>query len=267
MENLKCTDIRSLQVDFIDNTISDKLKIQVEKHLETCAACQDEFIQTGELIELMKKEEDQLPSSNLSKNFYDLLEDEKIKQNQNIHIKESSKTSFKISTLKYAAQIIVLLGIGYLIGNTITLKNSKPSEIAMLKEEIKLIQNNLSLSSLSQPTANQRLNAIQNINNSSELDADIANVLINTLNHDENVNVRMAAAYALAKYSVNETVKNALINSLDQQKDPLLQITLIGILTDIQDSRAKQPFEKILNNENTPAYVKDQAKQAMKVFI
>ena len=87
------------------------------------------------------------------------------------------------------------------------------------------------------------------------------------MNNDANVNVRMSAMYALSKYSTNDVVKEAFVESLKHQTDPLLQITLINILVNIQDNRAKQPIQNILDNNDTPDVVKQQAAKSLQAFI
>ena len=57
--------------------------------------------------------------------------------------------------------------------------------------------------------------------------------------------MRLAAANALALYGNDQMIKQGLIRSLQQQKSPLLQVELIGILVNIKDktsdSYGRQP--------------------------
>jgi hypothetical protein len=87
------------------------------------------------------------------------------------------------------------------------------------------------------------------------------------MNTDANVNVRMTAMYALTRYSNIENARTALITSLNKQTDPLLQITLINILVEIQDARAKEPLQEILINKDLHEMVKKQAETGLKAFI
>ncbi len=123
------------------------------------------------------------------------------------------------------------------------------------------------MASLSQPTASQRLKAINLINDQVESDQKTINILINTFKNDDNINVRMAAANALSRYSESEDVRNIFMSVLDKEGDPALQITLINLLTQMQEARAKKTFEKILDDENTIEVVKEQIQQGLKVFV
>jgi len=129
------------------------------------------------------------------------------------------------------------------------------------------MQQNLTLASLSQPTASQRIKAIHTVNAILQPDPDMIKALLNTLNADDNMNVRMAAAYALARYPGSQAAKDALIKAMGKQTDPLMQITLIGILVDLQDVRAKESFKDIINDQKSNPQVKEQAEKGMKAFI
>ena len=48
-------------------------------------------------------------------------------------------------------------------------------------------------------------------------DDNVIGVLVKTLNNDKNVNVRMAAAYALSKFAYQRAVCDSLVKSLSLQ--------------------------------------------------
>ena len=55
-------------------------------------------------------------------------------------------------------------------------------------------------------------------------------------------------------------VKDALIKSLETDKDPAIQIELIQVLVKIQEKRALSPMKKLLRNDQVPEYVKNEIK-------
>ena len=65
----------------------------------------------------------------------------------------------------------------------------------------------------------------------------------------------------------NNRVKTELIKSLAVQENPLLQISLIQVLTEKGVKEAKQQIETITNNEKTDESVKAYAKDMMKIII
>jgi HEAT repeat protein len=91
-------------------------------------------------------------------------------------------------------------------------------------------------------------------------------VLIQTLNEDPNVNVRMAALDGLRKFYQEPLVRKALIGSLAIQKDPVIQIYLIQILVEMKDKAAVQPLKQIIENEELIPAVKDEANMGILVL-
>lgn len=266
---MECKNTQNLLIDFIEGNIPVDIKVQVEEHLLTCKTCRIEHKQTRQLLDDMQIFEDEQPEEKLKVDFYTMLEKEK----EQLH--SVSKNSYSLpkhskfnwSYIKYAAGVIILLSVGFYFGQNLQLRSQQNSEIAALRSEIQTIQQNASMVSLSQPTASQRLKAINIISDQANSNEKTINVLLNTFKDDDNINVRIAAANALSRYSNNEYVRDIFIDILDKEKDPALQITLINLLTQMQESRAKKTFEKILNDANTYPVVKEQVQQGLKVFV
>ena len=64
---------------------------------------------------------------------------------------------------------------------------------------------------------------------------------------------------ALEKFTTDDKVKNAFINSLGVQEDPTVTIALINILATIKEQNAIEPLEQLLNDEKHMQFVKDEA--------
>jgi hypothetical protein len=67
--------------------------------------------------------------------------------------------------------------------------------------------------------------------------------------------------------SKNDRVKQALIQSLSLQENPLLQISLIQVLTESGVKEAKDEIESMTCSEKTDESVKAFAKDMMKAII
>lgn len=107
---------------------------------------------------------------------------------------------------------------------------------------------------------------IQAVNQSSELnhaDKDIIRLLINTLNFDQNINVRLAACQALLHFENEPLVNEALIQSLGIQTDPNVQITLIEALVTLKEKRAVDQFQQVASNQKVIDIVRQKAKEGL----
>lgn len=89
-----------------------------------------------------------------------------------------------------------------------------------------------------QASASERIKLIQTEFDKSSENKGIERVLIQALNNDDNVNVRLAAAEALYHFRSDQSVRKALIRSLPNQTDPNVQITLIDMFVRLHEKKA-----------------------------
>ena len=107
----------------------------------------------------------------------------------------------------------------------------------------------LAFGQLANTSASERIQAVNHSYELTQANRDITQLLINTLNFDANVNVRLAACQALARFENEPDVRDALIQSLQIQTDPTIQITLIDILVAIREKRAVHEMQRLARNQ------------------
>jgi hypothetical protein len=166
---------------------------------------------------------------------------------------------------RIAACFVLILGgvfIGLLFQRSGT--DSRGSEMAELKSEVTAMKEALMFNLLSDASASERIKAVSYADNMNNPGDDVIDALFNTLNNDDNVNVRLAALNAINKFARDRRVRDSLVASLRLQKEPILQIVLINILTGQKEARARQPIKDILQNKETLAPVKDAAEKGLK---
>ncbi len=87
----------------------------------------------------------------------------------------------------------------------------------------------------------------------------VIDVLIHALNNDPNTNVRLVALDGLTKFIKKVSVRRALITSLKKQQDPVVQINLIDLLTQMRERNVLPGLEQMVNDRNTNKAVRDMA--------
>ncbi|MDR6808641.1 hypothetical protein J2Y45_005853 [Dyadobacter sp. BE34] len=127
-------------------------------------------------------------------------------------------------------------------------------------EEMKKV---LAFEQMDNTSASERIQAVNHSYEISDADRDITQLLINTLNFDPNVNVRLAACQALTHFADETEVKEALIQSLAIQTDPNIQISLIETLVAIKEKRAVDQFQQIARNQEVLDVVRLKATEGM----
>ncbi len=141
------------------------------------------------------------------------------------------------------------------------------TEIAALRNDVKEMKQLVMLSMLKKQSPSERIKAVNYAEEFSEPDAKVVNALVGTLNTDGNVNVRLAAAQALARFANTKSARDALIESLEIQTDPIIQISLINLMIDLEEKRAIAPLKKLLNNRNTTQVVKEEVRKGLGTLI
>ncbi|WP_300603808.1 HEAT repeat domain-containing protein [Niabella sp.] len=125
-------------------------------------------------------------------------------------------------------------------------------------------------------TANDWRSALQNESSSTRLAAILASgkgnvvlsnndlqTLSNTMNNDENSNVRLAALEVLKKQENQAVVKDLLLQSVARQDDPVVQMELLASLSSDQATKVKQKLLDITQNPITIDAVRNQAYAAL----
>jgi hypothetical protein len=202
------------------------------------------------------------PSLNLDDRFYTALANEKK------HIKK--ETSFSIPSLSFLfprlAMAAVLILSGFSVGYFLQSPAQK-SEVVELSQEVSNLKEMMMLSLLEKESATQRLKAVSLTSEMNEVSDKVTNALFLALNKDENVNVRLAALEAIKPYVGKSSVRTKLIESIDSQTSPLVQVALAELMVSIQEKKSVNALKQLLENESTPSEVRDKISESIKILI
>jgi hypothetical protein len=268
---MKCEEVEAAMIDYLDNTLDNRLRQEIEKHLETCERCLDELKDSQQVMQLISKDEMVKPDDSMRINFYHMLHSE-IKKSEGRNaaaFQTSSVPWYNRGRFRIAAGIALLI-CGTFLGAFIhsELINSYPAnELKQLHSEVTELKKAAMFTMLKEESSSDRIQAVNYADDLENPDENVIEVLIKTLNQDKNVNVRMAAAYALAKYADRRSVCDSLVKSLTVQTDPILQVTLINILVERKEKSAINPIQQIITNKSTLKEVKEVAENGVRLLI
>lgn len=262
---MNCKDVEILIIDYLDDLLPEGQRKLIAGHVSICEHCKKAMDETSRVLQNIENEKMEKPSAALKMNFYQMLEEEK-KEIEGPVKSARGKTITIKRLVSIAAQLIIFVAIGVAVGWYTGQKSSQP-ELAQLNQKIDQLSQQVHYASLNQPTASQRIKVINEINSSEKVDEKMLDALINTMNGDESVNVRLTAIYALTDYKLIPKVKDAFIESLSKQQDPILQITLINLLVTLKDSKVKPALKEIIYNDQIDNQVKEQAKQGLSIQV
>lgn len=268
---MKCEEVEKLMIDYLDKSLEENIRLEIEKHIETCENCLEDLRDNQQVLKLLSKDEMVKPEDSLRINFYHMLHSQ-IKKTE-----ENKTSSFQIpfnpwynqGRYRIAAGIALLI-CGTFIGIFIHagLNNSyAANELKQLHSEISDLKKATMFTMLKEESSSDRIQAVRYVEDLDNPDQNVIEVLIKTLNNDKNVNVRMAAAYALSKFADRRAVCDSLVKSLSIQSDPILQVTLINILVERKEKSALRPIQEIIANKSTLKEVRAVAENSLRVLI
>lgn len=261
---MNCKEIKHLITDYQDNNLDHANKTLVAEHLKSCASCIKMHQEFEHLIYTINQVQEELPDNDLELSFNDMLAKEKLALKPSLTLLKPKNKMLK-PILQVAATILLMMSC-YLLGSYKD-NASKAKEIAALKQEKTEMQTIATLSLMENESASKRLQAVSYAKEFTQPNNEILRVLIFKMNNDKHTNVRLAAANALAKFAENTKVRQALIKKLESEENANMQIELIQILVDIEERRVIPAMEKLLQNKETPSYIKDQINLELKQII
>jgi hypothetical protein len=268
---MKCEEVESKMIDYLDKNLEEGICKEIEQHLETCERCLDELRDSQQVLNLISRDEMVKPDDSLRINFYHMLHSQ-IKKSEESKASSSGKPLspwYNLTRYRIAAGIALLI-CGTFIGMFIRagLNNTYASnELKQLHSEVSDLKKATMFTMLKEVSSSDRIQAVSYAGDLDNADENVIEVLVKTLNNDKNVNVRMAAAYALSKFADKKAVCDSLVKSLPLQNDPILQVTLINILAERKVKSALKPIQEIIANRSTLKEVRAVAENSLRVLI
>jgi HEAT repeat protein len=96
-----------------------------------------------------------------------------------------------------------------------------------------------------------------------QLDPEVLAALMRTLRHDPSVDVRLAALDALSRHAGQPLVKKTVVDALQEQQSPLVQVALIDQLVEWRDVDAAPRLEKLRQTPDVNPTVRQRADWAI----
>ena len=234
----------------------------IERLIEQGEITLDDLSVFKSMDEQLMNAKDPFPSLEMNDKFYTMLDAEKGKLKKGFSFR-LPEWNILLPRLGFGAALIV---IGFMVGNQLQSGPENP-QVTVLTEEVRELKEMMMLSLLEKESASERLRAVSLTNDMSQVSDKVTKALFETLNHDPNVNVRLAALEALTPYVSQSDVRAGLIRSISFQDSPMVQVTLADLMVAIQEKKSVAELQKILNNDSTPRDVKNKIKKSIEILI
>jgi hypothetical protein len=269
---MNCDEVRDQLPDYWTSALDEGAKSRMQAHFASCPACRAEAETLSAIWKKLGAIPEERPGRALRARFEATLEAyvQGLRQAE-----RGPSTREKVDKWlegwwprQPAFQFgfaLAFLAIGLLAGYSITQNphGGGGGEVAQLREEVRHTRQLVALSLLQQQSASERLKGVDWSNRISRPDPQVLSALLHTVNYDQNVNVRLAALDALRQSAGNETVRRGLVESLERQTSPMVQISLIDTLVDIRDKEAAAALKDLMQETGLNPEVRERAQWAL----
>ena len=236
---MNCEEIKIWIPEYIDDSLDESEREKIRIHLEECSSCRTTKAELAEFMRELSEIPQLEPSIKIKEGFLKQIP------------RKNISMLFKIAAILIPAFGIFWLGFSY--G-----EKKYSEELKELSAKLEIQKQNYLLASINEQSSSQKIEAVYKIVNEQVISDDLISALVNMMNTDKNVNVRLAAIHSLSEMiDKNEVVRKELIKSLSLQENPLLQISLIQVLTEKGIKEAKEEIETFSNSPNVDKQVKD----------
>lgn len=266
---MTCDQVKEQIADYLTGTLSRAEAEELDEHFGRCAACQQESAALSETWEMLGLLEQEQPSAELRPRFYESLEAYRQglesaapapsrRRFMDWHGGWMLSPAFRLAWPAALLAVGVIAGIGasHWLGN----REREGTDLARLRDEVHHMRQLVTLSLLEQQSASERLRGVDYAYRVDQSDTQVLSALLHAVNHDPNVNVRLAAVDALRKFAGNPSVKGSLDQSLVKQESPLVQLALIDFVVDTRDKNAVPSLAAL---ERSPTADKNVREKAM----
>jgi anti-sigma-K factor RskA len=263
---MKCEQISELLPDYLQGNLSPEQHHRVEEHLEHCAECSEEVV-IWKKLSLLPVEQ---PSPASRVRFEAMLQAYQAgRSNQFTHNSERGKNSsawnlfhWLRSPLGAMAWSAALLAIGIFTGLRLAGPKPPSPDIAEIQKELASTKQLVVLSMLQQQSASARLEGVTWSTRDQQLNPQVLSALLHTLRYDASVDVRLAALDALSRHARQPQVHKGILDSLQQEQSPLVQVALIDLLLEWRDRDAAQRLQQLEQSPNLNPTVRQRVEWA-----
>jgi anti-sigma factor RsiW len=274
MNTLNCEQMEQLLPDYLQGALSPAQAAEVEQHCAHCANCAQDIVMWKQLAMLPEEK----PSAESRQRFEAMLHAYSAPTSKIAPTPANARPSRPVATkpswnfLEWlrsplgtfawsTALLLIGLYAGTHIGNRATPEHS--DEISSLHAEVTSMRQLVALSMLQQQSASERLQGVSWSNREDHLDPQVQTALMRTLRNDGSVDVRLAALDALSRHAGQPQVRKGVLEALQEQQSPLVQVALIDQLTEWRDPDAAQRLMKFEQTPNLNPAVKQRAAWAL----
>lgn len=259
---MTCEEIKPLLAESWAGTLNPQDSDALEQHLSVCELCRAESARLAELwrgLSLLPADE---PGMGVRERFYESFS----AYRDGVLYRDASenrrRTSSRQTLLRIAAGLALVVG-GAGLGYGLRSNQASAGEITQLRSEVGSMRQLVTLSLMQQQSASERLRGVSWAYRAEPSDTEVLDALVAAVNHDTNVNVRLAAVDALRTFGGNRAAREAVKQALSGETAPIVQVALIDLLVDLKETGAAPQLQRVVSDDAADRGVRQRAQWAL----
>ena len=251
---MRCEEFSARLPDEWVGGLPDGERAAMREHVASCAACRQELESLGDTWGLLGEIPIAAPDSRAMRARLDAA----IRREQQASRPVRTRGAPWNQWLLAAGLAGVALVAGVFVGRS-GAPAPASSDVVALREELRDLRHMVALSLMQQQSASERLKGVGWSTRLEGPSDEVVTALIDTLRHDENVNVRLASIDALKRFADRDDVRRAALDALQTQHAPLVQMALIDFVVETQDREAAAALRRISDDAKSDQTVRTRA--------
>jgi anti-sigma factor RsiW len=252
---MSCEDTSELLMDRLKGQISPQNEQRLAAHLATCSTCLAEADAMASVWDQLGSLDEEVPHERLRARFHAGLAAYEARESR--HWAERILDLFwpKQPAFQFGLAVALAL-VGVLVGQQ--LPSPVDSEVAALRAEVRTV----GLALLDHQSASERLAGVQWSRRTAPT-PEIVNALLERVQYDPNLSVRLAAVDALRADLGRADVSAGLARALESQESPLVQVALTDALLATGSGAGIEAVRGILMRTELDPTVRDYLQMAL----
>jgi len=280
--------VRDQLVAYLSGNLDEKSTAHVAGHLGGCESCGRELESLRRVWLSLGKVPDEVPHTDLQARFdrtLGALVDPDGAPSPAVETGSAGKTGRRAAPVRTGpktgwldwisprhpavqfALVLVLFVVGGVVGGLLGYRMGTGSVdtagMVQLREEVRSVNRLLIVSLLQQQSATERLQGVSWSYRVDQADPEVTRALLQTLDQDANVNVRLAALDAVSGSVDQPAVREGLLRSLTDNSSPMVQLAILDVVVHTDMKESAPALKSLLENPAVNKDVKARVEQAL----
>jgi anti-sigma factor ChrR (cupin superfamily) len=263
---MNCERIREQIPEVLAGRLDKAAREKLVEHLEGCAGCRTEVAELNAVwrgMDNLKAESDDAPEKQAKARFHEVLAAYQAGMAAVQTPAAARVVKFPSKPVWQVAMAAGLLAVGVFAGRYLQGGGAGNPELAQLRGQVEGLRQMVALSMLQGQSPSARMRGVTYSEQIPQPDKQVLDALLQAVNHDSNVNVRLSAVDALQKFAADPELTRAMADSIPGQDTPLVQIALIDMLVQLNARGAMNDLARFSKDERMDEMVRQRAAWAL----